>query len=156
MSDEETSEELAPKPSKLPLILTVVNIVLTAVVAFKVITFKIPPPPPPVVAEPPPPGPGPVHEMEAFVVNLNEPQGRRFLKAVIEAELESEKVREDLTREERPIRDAILRYLSSLKVSDTMGEEAKVSIQQQLVERMNQKLGEGKVKNVYFAQFVIQ
>ena len=148
----------APKPSKLPLIIGVVNLLATILVVVKVMTFSAGPTT--IIHQAPEPAPesvpGPVHAFEPFIVNLNEPQGGRFLKAVLEFEVKNDKVVSDLTQAERRIRDEILRYLSSLRVADTLGEEAKVKIQEELAARLNKHVGEGKVTKTYFAQFVVQ
>jgi flagellar protein FliL len=110
----------------------------------------------PVPKEPEAPKPGPVAPLEPFVVNLNEPGLSRYLKATFELELSSPKAIEELEKGRRVVRDEILRYLSGLSVADTLGTQNKEKIQSEIVSRADKALGGGKVKRVFFIDFVVQ
>jgi flagellar FliL protein len=113
--------------------------------------------PAPAPKEADPSGPGPIAPLDPFVVNLNEPGGAsRYLKATFELELSSAKVVEDLDKAKRGVRDEILRYLSGLSVADTLGTQNKEKIQADIVARADKQLGGGKVRRVYFIDFVVQ
>ena len=166
MAEEEQVEP--PKPSKLGGILTIVNLAVTGLIAFKVMTFKPVAPAPVTAAAAPvvdedfdPDAPGPIQQFEEpFVVNLNEPRGGRFLKMKVAFELSHPKYVEEFEKAQRLVRDEMLRYLSSLTVAETMGEEAKMDIQKSIVARVDNILGgrEGRprVQRVYFEEFVVQ
>lgn len=100
--------------------------------------------------------PGPVLPIDPFIVNLNEKDASRYLKATFEIEVADGEVAKVLEKQKRPVRDDILRYLSSLTVSDTQGEEGKAKIQQEVVKRLDAKLGPGKVKHLFFVEFMVQ
>ena len=91
---------------------------------------------------------GPVTALEPFIVNLNEPEATRYLKATFELEVSSAETVHELEKLKRPVRDEVLRYLSSLSVADTQGEKGKAKIQEEVVKRIDQLLGGGKVKKV--------
>lgn len=160
MSDETTDDApLVPGgPSKLPLILGGVNALVSIVIAVRVLTMS-----PGAAASAPVEAaaveddkPGPIHALDPFVVNLNEAAGGRFLKLVIEIELTNNDAVEKMTAKSRAIRDEMLRYLSSLTVEETMGEENKLKITDEGKKRIEAALGEGTVKRLYLVEFVVQ
>lgn len=165
MADDKSEQEPAPAKAGVPkvvLILLVLNLAGVGAVAFKVFTAH----PPTVVAaaEAEHRGghghaakPGPIHTMEPFIVNLNEPQGGRFLRTTLDIELDDDKALAVLVENQRAVRDVILRTLSNLKVADTMGEENRIKIQKTIAEKIKDKLADkDAVKNIYFADFVVQ
>jgi len=101
-------------------------------------------------------GPGPSAPLDSFVVNLNEPGTSRYLKATFEVELADAHAIEALERDKKSIRDEVLRYLSGLTVADTLGAENKDKIRAAIVARIDKELGQGRVKRVFFNEFVVQ
>lgn len=99
---------------------------------------------------------GPVTPLDPFIVNLNEPEATRYLKATFELEVSGPEVVGELERLKRPIRDDVLRYLSSLSVADTQGETGKAKIQQEVVARIDKQLGGDKVKRLFIVDFMVQ
>ncbi len=99
---------------------------------------------------------GPTAVLDAFVVNLNEPGSTRYLKTSLELQLANAKVAEALTRQKPAIRDELLRYLSSLSVEETQGEASKAKMQAEMLARVDRLLGQGRVKKLYFNEFVVQ
>ena len=101
-------------------------------------------------------GAGPVTPLDPFVVNLNEPGTTRFLKASFEVELTSPHAVEELDKSKRVVRDEVLRYLSGLTYADTLGEEGKARIRDEVTFRVDKSLGGGRVKRTFFTEFVVQ
>jgi flagellar FliL protein len=99
---------------------------------------------------------GPVTPLEPFIVNLNEPDASRYLKATFELEVANAEVVGQLDKLRRPVRDEVLRYLSSLSVADTQGEAGKAKIQQEVVARIDKQLGGDKVRRLFFVEFMVQ
>jgi flagellar protein FliL len=99
---------------------------------------------------------GPVYNMETFLVNLNEPQGKRYLKAKVTLELDTEKVQVELERRLPQIRDAILTMLSSKAYSDINDLTGKYQLRAELISMINSYLKTGKIGNVYFTEFIVQ
>jgi flagellar basal body-associated protein FliL len=54
------------------------------------------------------------------------------------------------------VRDEVLRYLSSLSVADTQGEAGKSKIQKEVVTRIDKELGGGRVRRLFFVDFMVQ
>lgn len=94
--------------------------------------------------------------LETFVVNLNDPGGKRYLKTKIELEYMNERLAEELNARLPQLRDVILLLLSSKTLSEIQGIEGKIALRRELIMRINQLLKRGKVRNLYFTQFVIQ
>ena len=97
---------------------------------------------------------------DPFVVNLNEPGSNRYLKASLEVEVADLAAAEDLKRCKRAVRDDLLRYLSSLAVADTQGEDAKTKMETAMMARIDKQLGgkegEKKVHRLFFNDFMVQ
>jgi flagellar protein FliL len=99
---------------------------------------------------------GPIVPLDPFVVNLNEPGSSRYLKATFEIEMMNARSASELKASKRSVRDEIFRYLSSLSVSDTLGEQSKARIQREVFSRIEREVGRGEVKKLFFTEFVVQ
>ncbi len=89
-----------------------------------------------------------------FVVNLADPNARRYLKLVLDVEMSSNP---ELLEQNMPkIRDALLLLLSSKTSQDLATLEGKITLRKEIADRLNQTLGQAKVARVYFTDFVIQ
>ncbi|HKA91051.1 MAG TPA: flagellar basal body-associated FliL family protein [Haliangiales bacterium] len=140
--------------SVLLVLLVALNLGATGFVAYK--SLK----PAHVVVEAAPAAPkeetGVVVALDPFVVNLNEPGSSRYLKATFEVEVSGKPAADELERQKRGVRDDVLRYLSGLTVADTAGEANKAKIQESVSGRIDKQLGGGKVKRLFFTEFVVQ
>lgn len=153
----EAAAPAGPKPPKILVILLGVNLALTGLVAFKTMTAK------PAAAHPArEPEPvkrevtGPVVNLDPFVVNLNEPGSARYLKVTVQAELANGSAVKVFEKSKQLIRDQMLRYLSGLKVADTLGPENKDHIRDDLEAAVAEIIGEDRVHRMIFAEFVVQ
>ena len=146
-----------PKPSKVILALLVLNLGASGFVTFKTITAT-----PHAAAATPPavalPGSevGPVHSLDPFVVNLDETGQSRYLKVTMQLELTSKDVIGKITKSQQVIRDSILSHLSGLKLVDTLGVAAKDKLRGEVMAKLEAILGPGKVRRVFFQEFVVQ
>lgn len=89
-----------------------------------------------------------------FVVNLADPNARRYLKVVLEVEMTGNP--ELLEGNQAKIRDALLMLLSSKTSQELSTLEGKILLRKEIVDRLNQAIGQPKVSRVYFTDFVIQ
>lgn len=96
------------------------------------------------------------YALETFVVNLNDPGGKRYLKTNIELEYTLEEVGAELAHRLPQLRDLILLQLSSKSLDDIQSVDGKIELRRELIQRINQILTSGKIRNLYFTQFVIQ
>lgn len=99
---------------------------------------------------------GKTFPLDTFVVNLNDPGGKRYLKTKIELEYIDELLGDELQQRLPQLRDVILLLLSSKGLDEIQGVEGKIALRRELIQRINQALKTGKVRNIYFTQFVIQ
>ncbi len=104
----------------------------------------------------PEPEVGRMFSMDPFVVNLNEPGGKRYLKSKIDLEFVDDGVGKELELRLPQLRDVILMHLSSRSLDDIQSVDGKIELKNALIKRINQVLKLGKVRNLYFTQFVIQ
>jgi flagellar FliL protein len=105
---------------------------------------------------PAPSGMGPVFAMEPFTVNLAD-QGRpRYLKLVLQAELEATGSVDELEGVRPKVRDSILMLLSAKTASDVTSVEGKETLRNEIIRRLNSFCTKGKVAEVYFTDFVVQ
>ena len=94
--------------------------------------------------------------LEPFVVNLSDPQAKRYLKVSISLELESQEAVDRATKMVPKLRDMVIILLTSLTFEEVMTPEGKVQIRDELLERFNQILRPDRVRNIYFTDFVVQ
>lgn len=98
----------------------------------------------------------PIIDFPAIVVNLNEPEGTRYLKTTIAIQLSDRRMAAEVEQLKPVIKDAFIRDLSELNFRQTMGSKNKTVIKRRLLKRFNEALGtEGGVE-VLFTEFVVQ
>ena len=99
---------------------------------------------------------GQIFSLESFVVNLSDPGGKRYLKTKIELEYTNESLREQLKARMPQIKDSILLILSGKSLEDVQDVDGKIALRNELIIKINQLLYKGKIRNLYFTEFVIQ
>ena len=99
---------------------------------------------------------GPIYSLETFIVNLVGGRGKNYLKAKVELELDSDKTIVEINKRLPQIRDAILTMLSSKSNEDISTLEGKFQLRAEIISTLNQYLKTGRVKNVYFTDFIVQ
>ena len=100
--------------------------------------------------------PGPVFDLETFIVNLMGDSGRRYLKITIKMELSSEELKTEMTQKMPEVRDNILVLLSSKSYDDVADISGKIRLRAEIINRVNNALTTGEIRKVYFTEFVIQ
>jgi flagellar FliL protein len=99
---------------------------------------------------------GPILSLDTFIVNLIGERNKNYLKAKIELELDSERTIVEINKRLPQIRDSILTLLSSKSSSDINTLEGKYQLRAEILTSINQFLKTGKIKNIYFTDFIIQ
>ncbi len=99
---------------------------------------------------------GVIVELKPFIVNLEDPKARHFLKATISLEVKDDSAKSDVEKYLPKIRNDILLLLSSKTLEDVITIEGKVRLKDEIMSRISRIIGAGKLKNVYFSQFVVQ
>jgi flagellar FliL protein len=99
---------------------------------------------------------GPIYSLETFIVNLLGGRGKNYLKVKIDLELDNPKVTEEINRRLPQFRDAILTMLSNKTHEDIKTLEGKYQLREEIISMLNQYLSSGKIKNVFFTDFIVQ
>lgn len=100
--------------------------------------------------------PGPVMELEPFLLNLADRDELRFLKVSIKLELDRPEEETDYPNKVPAIRDVLLVLLSSKESQLLRTANGKRRIREEIMTRVNGVMNKGKVSNVFFTDFIIQ
>ncbi len=100
--------------------------------------------------------PGPVVELDPFLLNLADRDELRFLKVSIKLELDRPEEKTDYQNKIPAIRDALLVLLSSKESQLLRTVNGKKRIREEILTRANGVMSRGKVANVFFTDFIIQ
>ena len=99
---------------------------------------------------------GPIRPLDTFIVNLADPLGKRYLKIRPELELDSEKLSPEMEKRLPQLRDTIITLLGSKNYEDINSMEEKIQLRAELMMMLNQHLKTGKIRNIYFSEFIVQ
>lgn len=99
---------------------------------------------------------GEMTAVDPFVANLNDPLGKRYIKLGLEVELIDKPAVEDFTKSNIKIKNMLLILLGSKKPQEMLGPKNQIRLQQEIVDRINQIIGEGKVLHIYFSTYILQ
>ncbi len=97
---------------------------------------------------------GHIYSLKTFVVNLA--GERRYLKTTISLELDSEKAVEEVEKKLPRIRDNILMILGNESFKTISTLQGKDNLRKRIAGKLNSFLAGGKIRNVYFTEFIIQ
>lgn len=98
---------------------------------------------------------GMVLPLPSITVNLNDPNGRRYLKLGMEVEVNAD-VSSQLKAQNPRIRDAIIMLLAGKTYGEVSTPDGKVMLKAEIAARLNQILGAPRVMRVYFTDFVVE
>jgi flagellar protein FliL len=96
---------------------------------------------------------------EAFVLNLADPEGDRYLRLSLRILLDRASVAEQVAAEVLElarVRDRLLTVLSSKKADEITSYEGKEALRAELARAVAPLFGEAKVLDVYFTEFLVQ
>lgn len=99
---------------------------------------------------------GQMYPLDQFIVNLLSENGSRYIKAKIDLEQSNEDLAAELDRKKPLIRDVIIRTLSSKTYEEISTSKGKDRLKDEIINRLNEVLHDGYVKNIYFTDFVVQ
>ena len=99
---------------------------------------------------------GPLVELESMIVNLAEERGDRYLKVTLQFELRGPDDAEPVEARLVPVRDAVLSHLSTLHIADVHGEGRMAAVRDHLLTIVNERLGEARVRRLYFTEYLVQ
>ncbi len=99
---------------------------------------------------------GKVIALDSFVVNISDRERDRYLKLKAELELSVPEVSDELDQRMPQIRDLIISLLGSKSFEEVRTIEGKNFLREEILLRINALLISGKVKRVFFTEFVVQ
>ena len=99
---------------------------------------------------------GILYPLDTFTVNLKSDSGRRYLKVTMSLELEGDELSLELDAKSPVLRDRIIRILSSKTLEEITSKKGKAKVSEQVMDTLNSMIADGKIKGIYFTEFVIQ
>jgi len=99
---------------------------------------------------------GVLYPLDTFTVNLKSDAGRRYLKVTMSLELEGEELSLELDSKSPVLRDRIIRILTSKTLEEISSKKGKQKIESQIMDTLNAMIADGKIRGIYFTEFVIQ
>jgi flagellar basal body-associated protein FliL len=94
-------------------------------------------------------------ELDPFIVNLSGDAGR-YLRASVTIALEGEVNKQLLKNALSPVRDRLILLLSGKTAEKLLASEGKTELRAEIVETVNNAIGDDIVSAVYFREFLIQ
>jgi len=99
---------------------------------------------------------GILYPLNTFTVNLKSDAGRRYLKVTMSLELEGEELSLELDNKSPVLRDRIIRILTSKTLEEISSKKGKQKVETQIMDTLNAMITDGRIKGIYFTEFVIQ
>jgi len=99
---------------------------------------------------------GPMVDISEFIVNIISDEANHYVKASLTIELTNEPVKEELTQRMPQIRDSILLLVGNKTYEELQDLQGKKQLKAELTSKINSILQTGKVKAIYFTDFVVQ
>jgi flagellar FliL protein len=94
--------------------------------------------------------------LETFIVNIRDGDRDRYLKLKTELELSGDAAGSEISARMPEIKDIVISLLGSKSFEEVRTIEGKNLLREQLMVRINALLNSGKVKRVFFTEFVVQ
>lgn len=98
---------------------------------------------------------GVIYPLDVFTVNLVSDSGTKYLKCKIELEQNIETLTPELDKKIPIIKDKIIETLSSKSVEEISTGKGKERLKEEIINKINEFLNDGFIKNIYFTDFVI-
>ena len=100
---------------------------------------------------------GPMYPLDQFIINLlGSAGGKRYLKTSIALELSIAEMQVELDNKRNVLRDTVITILSSKTFEEVQTAKGKQKLKEELMERLNEFLVDGRIMNIFFTEFVVQ
>lgn len=99
---------------------------------------------------------GPMVNIEEFVVNIISSDTPHYVKASLTVELSNEEVQPEVEQRMPQVRDAVLLLIGNKTYEELQDLQGKRQLKAELTSKINSFLQSGKVKAIYFTNFVVQ
>jgi flagellar FliL protein len=101
-------------------------------------------------------GIGPMVNIDEFIVNIISADAPHYVKASLTVELNNEEVQPEVEQRMPQVRDAILLLIGNKTYEELQDLQGKKQLKAELKSRINSFLQSGKVRAIYFTNFVVQ
>ena len=95
-------------------------------------------------------------ELESFIVNILDEKGSRYLKAAVTLDVDNEETVQEIADRMPQIKDAVLLLVGNKAYNDLADLQGKLQLRVELISRLNEILKTGRVRKIYFTDFVVQ
>jgi len=99
---------------------------------------------------------GPIFSLDTFIVNLADKGGTRYLRVTMDLELGNSDLEDELYKKLPQVRDSLLMILPNKRFEDISTVQGKTALRDEMLEALNGYLGQGKITNIYYKEFVVQ
>ncbi|WP_321367218.1 flagellar basal body-associated FliL family protein [uncultured Desulfuromusa sp.] len=99
---------------------------------------------------------GPMVSIDGFIINILDDEESRYLKAAITLEVDSEEASMEINSRMPQLKDAILLLIGNKTFGELNDLQGKIQLRAELINKINSILLKGKVKRIYFTDFVVQ
>lgn len=99
---------------------------------------------------------GPIFQLDQFIVNLLSQGGRRYLKINIGLEMTTPNLENELNAKRALVRDIIIGILTSKSPEDLSTTRGREKMKEEIAQRLNESLVDGKIRNVFISDMAIQ
>lgn len=99
---------------------------------------------------------GPMVNIDEFIVNIISSDNPHYVKASLTVELSNEEVVPEVEQRMPQVRDAILLLIGNKTYEELQDLQGKKQLKAELTSRINSFLQAGKVRSIYFTNFVVQ
>ena len=99
---------------------------------------------------------GPMVNIDTFIVNIIDDEESRYLKASITVEVNTPEATMEIAERMPQIKDAILLLVGNKTYGELKDLQGKIQLRAELLNKINSVLVNGKVKRIYFTDFVVQ
>lgn len=93
---------------------------------------------------------GSTYQLDQFIVNLLTQSGRRYFKTTISLEMTNPDLQNEIVAKLPAVRDTIIDVLSSKSLEEVSTTRGIEKIKEEIVQRLNEFLVDGKIRNVFF------
>ena len=99
---------------------------------------------------------GPMVNVDEFIVNIISADVSHYVKASLTVELSNEDVKGEVEQRMPQVRDAVLLLIGNKTFEELQDLQGKRQLKAELTSKINSFLQTGKVKSIYFTNFVVQ
>lgn len=99
---------------------------------------------------------GPMFAVDNLIVNLVSEGGARYAKFSVALELDAQELAPEMLAKKAIVTDIVISVVSSKTAEELMNIKGKEGVKNEIMEKVNERLKDGRVKNVYFTNFVVQ